>query len=653
MRTLNLGIVAHVDAGKTTLTERLLYAAGIIDAVGSVDRGNTQTDTLALERERGITIKSAVVAFTLGDVEVNLIDTPGHPDFIAEVERVLSLLDGAVLVVSAVEGVQAQTRVLWRALHRLGIPTLIFVNKVDRMGSRAGAVVEAIAARLAKAAVPVTAVAAEGTRGATVTPVVDTARWVDVLAEHDDALLARFVADERSVGEAELRTTLAGQARRGLVQPVLFGSAITGAGVEALIAGLTEFLPARIGDPDAGLSARVFKIERGPSRERIAYVRVYAGTLSVRDRVELPGGAQGKITGVEVFRDGSARAADAATAGQIARVRGLAGVQIGHPLGRPPEHAPADVLPPPTLESAVVPSRPADKGRLADALSQLAEQDPLIRLRQDDVRGELYVSLYGEVQKEVIQETIARDYGVAAAFRETQPVYVEWVAGSGAAVATIGKDAKPFLATVGLAVTPASLGSGVEFRLEADARTLPLYVFNTRDAFVAAMDQNVRRALEQGLRGWQVTDCVVAMTDCDYASPGTGAGDYRLLTPLVLMEALAAAGTVVCEPVHRFAIDGPADCLSRAMGLLAALRARPEGPLVRDGWFTLEGEVGPGALATLQQQVRSVTRGEGVVEVEFARYEPVAGDPPARPRTDGNPLNREEYMLHLAGRLPS
>src|SRR5205809_3786611 len=169
MRTLNLGILAHVDAGKTTLTERLLYAAGVIDAIGSVDKGTTQTDSLALERQRGITIKSAVVSFAIDDVNVNLIDTPGHPDFIAEVDRVLSVLDGAVLVVSAVEGVQSQTRILMRALERLRIPTLIFVNKVDRAGADSERVLNAISERLTPATVAMASVAGEGTRAAVVT----------------------------------------------------------------------------------------------------------------------------------------------------------------------------------------------------------------------------------------------------------------------------------------------------------------------------------------------------------------------------------------------------------------------------------------------------------------------------------------------------
>src|ERR671915_2203047 len=164
MRTLNLGILAHVDAGKTSLTERLLYAAGVIDEIGSVDDGSTQTDTLALERQRGITIKTAVASFALDGVTVNLIDTPGHPDFIAEVERVLNVLDGAVLVVSAVEGVQAQTRVLMRTLRRLGIPSLVFVNKVDRNGARYGDLLRSIASRLTPAIIPMGSASGLGTR---------------------------------------------------------------------------------------------------------------------------------------------------------------------------------------------------------------------------------------------------------------------------------------------------------------------------------------------------------------------------------------------------------------------------------------------------------------------------------------------------------
>ncbi|HEY2687031.1 MAG TPA: GTP-binding protein, partial [Streptosporangiaceae bacterium] len=279
-KTLNLGILAHVDAGKTTLTERLLYESGVIDRLGAVDAGTTQTDSLPLERRRGITIKSAVTSFPVGDVAVNLIDTPGHPDFIAEVDRVLSVLDGVVLVISAVEGVQAQTRILMRSLQRLEIPALLFVNKVDRPGADPQGVLAEIASRLKVAAVAMGCVTGAGTPGASVTgSAADdaefTAGLTELLADHSDALLATYVQSEAGVPYARLRAELAGQTRRGQVYPVFFGSAITGAGIAQLMGGLTELLPASPGDPDGPLSGSIFKIERGSSGEKIAYVRMF------------------------------------------------------------------------------------------------------------------------------------------------------------------------------------------------------------------------------------------------------------------------------------------------------------------------------------------------------------------------------------------
>ena len=268
LRTLNLGIVAHVDAGKTSLTERLLHAAGVIDEIGSVDDGSTQTDSLALERQRGITIKSAVVSFAIGDVTVNLIDTPGHPDFIAEVDRVLNVLDGTVLVISAVEGVQAQTRVLMRALQRLRIPALIFVNKIDCAGARYGHVLRDIAERLTPAIIPMGSACGLGTRDAGFTPfgagdAAFAARLADVLTSRNDALLTAYVADERAMTYRRLRRELAAQASQALVHPVFFGSAMTGAGVGALQAGIAELLPAAAGDADGPVSGHRFQGRAG------------------------------------------------------------------------------------------------------------------------------------------------------------------------------------------------------------------------------------------------------------------------------------------------------------------------------------------------------------------------------------------------------
>jgi ribosomal protection tetracycline resistance protein len=659
VRTLNLGILAHVDAGKTSLTERLLHSAGVIDEIGSVDAGSTQTDSLALERQRGITIKSAVVSFVVGDVTVNLIDTPGHPDFIAEVERVLGVLDGTVLVISAVEGVQAQTRVLMRALRRLRIPTIIFVNKTDRAGAHTGRVLAGIAERLTPSIVAMGSVTGLGTPGCAFRPygrddAAFTARPAELLAEHDEALLADFVRDEAGLSYRRLSRALAAQARQGLVHPVFFGSAITGAGVAELTAGLTRFLPATHGDAAGPVSGTVFKVERGPAGEKIAYVRMFSGALHVRDR--LPPGAEQKITAISVFERGPAVRREEVRAGQIGKLWGLRDIQTGDTLGVPPAERPRHRFAPPTLETVVTPRRIADKGALHTALTQLAEQDPLIGLRRDDVRGELLLSLYGEVQKEVIQATLASEYAVEAEFSASTTICIERPAGTGAAFEIIDTPPNPFLATVGLRVDPAPVDSGVRFRLEVELGSMPF-------AFFKAVEETVGTALRQGIHGWQVTDCVVTMTHSGYwprqshahahfdKSMSSTAGDFRNLTPLVLMDALKQAGTGVYEPVHRFHLEIPADTYGPVLPVLARLRAVPGAPVMRGSLCLLDGEIPAAQVRALEEQLPGLTRGEGVLEAAFGRYKPVRGDVPERPRTDHNPLNREEYLLRVARRV--
>jgi ribosomal protection tetracycline resistance protein len=663
VKSLNLGILAHVDAGKTSLTERLLHAAGVIDEIGSVDEGSTRTDSLELERRRGITIKSAVVSFPLDDVTVNLIDTPGHPDFIAEVERVLNVLDGAVLVVSAVEGVQAQTRVLMRALRRLRIPTLIFVNKIDRRGAQDERVLRSIRGRLAPAGVAMGSVMDLGTRDARYLPFAGASDpvsvlaghdddLVSVLADHDDALLAAYVDGTEDICPGRLRTELAAQSRRALVHPILFGSAITGAGVAELIAGIRELLPGVAGDTGGPPSGTVFKVERGPAGEKIAYVRMFSGTIRLRDQVPFRDG-EGKVTAVRVFDRGAAVRASSVEAGQIGMLWGLGDVRIGDELGLPrTEPAERRHFAPPTLETVVVPARPADKGALHVALSQLAEQDPLIDLRQDDIRQETSVSLYGEVQKEVIQATLAEEFGLDVTFRETTTIHVERPAGTGAAAEFIAKPPNPFLATVGLRVEPAPVGSGVDFRLEVELGSMPY-------TFIRAVEETVRETLLQGLHGWQVADCAVILTHTGYwprqshahavfdKSMSSTAGDFRNLTPLVLMEALRRAGTRVYEPMHRFRLDLPEDVFGTVLPMLARLGAVPGTSTPQGASYLVEGVIPAARVHELEQRLPSLTRGEGVLESAFDHYQEVRGPAPARPRTDHDPLNRKEYLLHV------
>jgi ribosomal protection tetracycline resistance protein len=656
VRTLNLGILAHVDAGKTSLTERLLHTAGAIDSIGRVDDGTTRTDTLALERQRGITIKSAVASFDLDDTTVNLIDTPGHPDFIAEVERVLNVLDGVVLVISAVEGVQAQTRVLMRTLRRLRIPTIIFLNKTDRRGAGPERVLQDIAGKLTPAIIPMGT--AHGVRFTPYGP-HDTAfatELADRLAANNDTLLAAYVDDEAALTYRRLRDELADQTRRALIHPVYLGSAVTGAGTDALIAGIRELLPAtedtaQDGGHDGGhdaegpASGTVFKIERDPAGEKIAYVRMFTGTVRTRERLRYREDDEGKITAITTFDHGATTPRTSLTAGQIGTLRGLPDIRIGDTIGTP-RTTPTDShhFSPPTLETVITPRRAGDRGALHTALSQLTEQDPLINLRHDEIRQEIFVSLYGEVQKEVIQATLADEYGIDVTFRETTTICVERATGTGAAHEIIGKPTNPFRATVGLRIDPAPTGTGTTFRLGVELGSMPT-------AFFTAVEDAVRETLQQGLRGWQVTDCTVTMTHSGHKPPPSTPGDFRNLTPLLLMEALRQAGTTVYEPMHRFQLDAPADTLSAVLPLLARLRAVPRTTATQGTSYRLEGEIPAAHVHRLGQELPTLTSGEGVLEAAFDHYRPVTGTPPSRPRTDHNPLNRKEYLLHVVRRV--
>jgi ribosomal protection tetracycline resistance protein len=635
--TLNLGILAHVDAGKTTLTERLLHAAGAIDAPGSVDEGTTHTDTLALERRRGITIRAAVVAFTVGDLTVNIVDTPGHPDFIAEVERSLGVLDGAVLVVSAVEGVQAQTVVLMRALRRLALPTMVFVNKVDRAGADPDRALAAVRERLTPDVVPMGRVEGAGGRGASFLPAgADDPAFRDVLvdrlAEHDEALL-HAVVEGATPGAGELRARLVAQTARARVHPLYLGSAATGAGVADLTRGIATLLPTADGDAADVPAGQVFKVERDAAGRKVTYVRMFSGTVRVRDRLPIGSGARATVTAVRVIEHGAAVERPAVVAGQVATLSGLREVRVGDAVGTGPlpRRAATGLFAPPALETAVVPRDAADRPAVQAALARLAEQDPLIDLRHAAAAGELYLSLYGEVQKEVIGATLAAETGIDVEFRDTTTICVERPAGTGSAVEWLG-GANPFLATVGLRVEPAPPGSGVDVRVDVGLTTVPLYVYGTVAAFRDALEGYVVAGLRAGPCGWQVVDCIVTLVESDYSSPGTGARDVRKLTQVVLADALRQAGTVVCEPIHRFRVDAPTDTLPALLRALTRHRAVPDAPSTSGGWSALEGTIPAAELPGMQRRLRGLTHGEGVLEAGFDRYEPAAGVTPRRRR---------------------
>uniref|UniRef100_A0AAU1ZSS5 Tetracycline resistance ribosomal protection protein Otr(A) n=1 Tax=Streptomyces sp. NBC_00093 TaxID=2975649 RepID=A0AAU1ZSS5_9ACTN len=608
--TLNIGILAHVDAGKTSLTERLLFDAGAIDRLGSVDAGDTRTDDGAIERQRGITIRSAVAAFTAGDTQINLIDTPGHSDFVAEVERALEVLDGAVLLLSAVEGVQAQTRVLMRTLRRLRLPTLVFVNKIDRAGARSEALLAEIRRRLTPHIVPLTDVDAVGTPAAHTRP-RPLSFAAEAIAEVDPGILAALV-DGPAPAPDDLSEALAARTADGSLHPLLFGSALGGQGVPELVGALTRLLPRPIPTAtEAPPRGTVFAVRPAPDGGRTAYLRLYEGEVTERQRLtflrraaagrttEVPG----RVTGLDVIgRRGPL------TAGNIAALTGFGAIRVGDRLGELTDRVPQ--FAPPTLETLVRARHPEQSARLRSALLTLADQDPLIHARPA-TDGSTALLLYGEVQKEVLAATLVQDFGIDAEFEASRVRFLERPAGTGEAY-----EEYPWLdrtrchATVGLRVEPGPLGSGAVFSYETELGALPR-------AFHQAIEDTVHASLLAGPCEWPVTDCRVVLVRSGFIGPLSTAADFRALTPVVLRRALERAGTRVYEPYHAFELEIPSGALAPVTGLLASLGAEfgpTEGGGTTGGGATwqLTGALAARRVREAELRLPGLTHGEGV-----------------------------------------
>ncbi len=651
MRTINIGILAHVDAGKTSLTERILYHAGVIPALGRVDHGNTHTDTLDLERERGITIQSAVVSFRIGELKVNLIDTPGHPDFIAEVERALRVLDAVILVVSAVEGIQPQTRRLFRVFHARQLPCLIFVNKIDRVGARADDLLSELRNDLSVRPLALTGVRDIGSREAATVP-HDLARAsvrdaaIDVLGECEPALLDRWVEGDGSLDERTVRDAIRRQFQCGSLQPVVFGSAITGAGVSHVLEWLPVLAPdASKRDRELPLSVEVFKVQRTTSGERSVIARVWQGSLKIRDIVAIarPHAADeiapARVTSLVTFDDGQEHRCPQASAGEIVRLAGLADARIGDWLGTPLlERVPA--FEPPVFEYQVTPPDPDRQFDLLQALTTLADEDPLISVRIDDVDRAAFVHLYGEVQREVIDATLRDRFGLAVTFGEPAVICVERLLGPGAAAEISGETDPPFYATVG-------------FRIQPRQGPHPVWRYTPGKAkrnFFDAAEIGGRATLAQGPHGWPVIDVDVEVTDLIFLVSSVTA-DYRKLAALVMADAVKRAGTVVCEPVHRFVLRTPAVHSGSCIHLLSANRAEIASSTVADEFASIHGTIPAATVDAVEKALPGLTGGRGDLDTRFHDYAPIAGDPPRRRRTDLNPYNRIEYLSRLKGRF--
>ncbi|MFM0682879.1 tetracycline resistance ribosomal protection mosaic protein Tet(O/W/32/O) [Streptococcus suis] len=636
MKIINLGILAHVDAGKTTLTESLLYTSGAIAELGSVDEGTTRTDTMNLERQRGITIQTAVTSFQWEDVKVNIIDTPGHMDFLAEVYRSLAVLDGAILVISAKDGVQAQTRILFHALRKMNIPTVIFINKIDQAGVDLQSVVQSIRDKLSadiiiKQTVSLSPeiVLEENT---------DIEAW-DAVIENNDKLLEKYIA-----GEPISREKLVREEQRRVQDaslfPVYYGSAKKGLGIQPLMDAVTGLFQPIGEQGSAALCGSVFKVEYTDCGQRRVYLRLYSGTLRLRDTVALAGREKLKITEMRIPSKGEIVRTDTAYPGEIVILADDT-LKLNDILGNEKllPHKTRIDNPMPLLRTTVEPQKPEQREALLNALAEIADTDPLLHFDIDTVTHEIMLSFLGKVQLEVICSLLEEKYHVGVAMKEPSVIYMERPLRKAEYTIHIEVPPNPFWASVGLSIEPLPIGSGVQYESRVSLGYL-------NQSFQNAVMEGVLYGCEQGLYGWKVTDCKICFEYGLYYSPVSTPADFRLLSPIVLEQALKKAGTELLEPYLHFEIYAPQEYLSRAYHDAPRYCADIVSTQIKNDEVILKGEIPARCIQEYRNDLTYFTNGQGVCLTELKGYQPAIGKFICQPRRPNSRIDKVRHMFH-------
>ena len=629
MKILNVGIFAHIDAGKTTLTERLLFEAGVLRTLGSVDGGTCLTDFLPVERARGVSVRDATVTFSFKDVTINLIDTPGHADFFEETELALSAVDIAVLVISAREGVEAQTELLIEAAARRKLPLVVFVNKCD-MG---GVFCEKVRSELKKA-LPRELLDFTNFDGSPVRDFLENA----VTALGDDALLEDFL--EGALPERELYRRLTLACSESRIVPVLYGSARTGAGAPRLLETLASCFDFAV--DDAPFSAFVYQVEHRKNIGKIAHIRVFRGRIGVREEV-LNRRTESTFKTAQLKQIKGEKYADvsALSAGEVGAVAGLSDVRAGDFLGAPAPVAALKLFTP-YLRVKLTPRDQSKLSELKAALEELSDESPSLALEWVPEKRELTVSASGKVQTEILKDTLSERFSLDAEIGAPSVIYRETPEKS-----AFGFEAytmpKPCWAVVKFLIEPLPRGSGFVYESIASDK-------NIAYRYQEHVKAEVPRVLKQGLLGWQVTDLKVTLVDGQHHVQHTHPLDFFTATPMGVMDGLKNAGTVLLEPVLLVRIKAPEESLGRVIGELSLRRGKLGTPTFEEGKFALDAEIPAEETFDLQETIASLTGGRGSYDARLLGYFPCPeGHGAVRERVGVNPLDRAQWILHCRG----
>ena len=669
----NIGIIAHIDAGKTTTTERILFYSGRTYRIGNVDEGTTVTDWMAQERERGITIVSAAVTSEWKGYQINVIDTPGHIDFTAEVQRSLRVLDGGVVVFDAVQGVEPQSETVWRQADRYSVPRICFVNKMDRVGASLEYTLGTIRDRLG--ANPIQMQLPLGSE-ATFKGMIDLmtmqaiyfddelgkepkvteipadmraqaedlrAQMVEKIAELDDDMTIKYLEGEQLTIE-EMKTTLRAAVLATKATPVFCGSSLRNKGVQLVLDAVIDYLPSPLDIPpvsghlpdsdetielptedDSPLSALVFKIVSDPYVGRLAYFRVYSGTIKTGDMVYNPIKQRKERIG-RLLRMYADRREDITevTAGDIGAVLGLKDTFTGDTLCSvaTPVILESITFPEPVISIAIEPKSTADQDRMATALQRLSEEDPTFKVHTDENSGQTIIGGMGELHLDVLVDRMLREFRVQANIGKPRVSYRETITREVASI-----EYKYVKQTGGhgqyghvvLSLTPLERGSGVVFENKITGGVIP-------KEYIPAVEKGVKEAVESGvLAGYPVVDLNVKLVDGSFHEVDSNEMAFKMAAIMCMREGLQKGASVLLEPIMKTEVVAPEEYLGDVLGQVTSRRGEVQGMDIRPGNAqAIHGLIPLSEMFGYATELRSATQGRGVFTMEFDHYAPVS-----------------------------
>lgn len=589
MENIVMGILAHVDAGKTTLSEGMLYLSGTVRKLGRVDHKDAFLDTYSLERDRGITIFSKQAVFSLGNRRINLLDTPGHVDFSAEMERTLQVLDYAVLVISGADGVQGHTETLWKLLKLYEIPTFIFINKMDQPGTDRESLLTELKERLDEGCI----VFGKG----------KNVESLEEIAMTDEAVLDYFMEHETVRNEDICRLI-----RERKIFPCYFGSALKLDGVQELLAGFEEYMKPFDGKKEFG--ARVFKISRDDKGERLTFLKVTGGKLVVK----MPINKEEKINQIRIYSGAKYEAVNEVEAGGVCAVTGLSSSYIGQGLGV--EKGTAAPFLEPVLTYQMILPEGADTTKVLRELKQLEEEEPLLNIVWNPTLEEIHVQLMGEVQTEILKTMIAERFHLDVEFGTGKIVYKETIKSP---VVGVGHyEPLRHYAEVHLKMEPLEAGSGLVFDTDCSEDVLDR---NWQRLILTHLQEREHPGV---LTGAPITDMKITIVAGRAHLKHTEGGDFRQATYRAVRQGLKSAESVLLEPWYSFVLEVPSEQVGRAMSDIGQMNGSFEGPEAEDkqGMVRLTGTAPASEMRDYQREVWAYTKGRGRITLTLKGYEP-------------------------------